>query len=563
VKKIKIEKEMRDNIFNILKFAIIVFAISIFACQSYLNNMLIYTHDLGYHLNRIREISKNIDLKIFPSLIHSGLLKNLGYANSIFYPEIFLYIPAIIMSVLHLHVLTAYKLFLIIITFFTFISMYISSKGIFKKKEIAWLASILYVFSLYRLTDIYVRGALGEILSFIFVPLILYGLYEIIFGENKKWWIIAIGLFGVANSHVLTFVMLIPVILLICIFNVDKIFKDKKRFLNLVIAAILAVILCIGFFGPMLEQKLNDTFYIDGKSIESSEIVKERSTALSMVLGSNLKSGYAVNSTTRNDGMSEGVGAILLILSGLILCRKGLTYKENRFEIQVFCLGVISYFMTTTLFPWEKFEFLNILQFPFRLNFIPTICFSFIGAKSFYEVVTNKRDAVIILSSGYVLSSVRLNFNPDIYQTVDNLFEGIEHEAGNAEYLPVNSDLEDLSLYNIHDKEKKIDYSQTGSRIEFEYKEENLDMEISVPLTYYKGYKAHINDTDGNKTELEVVKNDKNGHVLIKSEQKLTGKITVEYKMTVIQAICYSITTITILILIIYIIRDWKKRSTL
>ena len=170
MKKIKIEKEMRDNIFNILKFAIIVFAISIFACQSYLNNMLIYTHDLGYHLNRIREISKNLDLKIFPSLIHSGLLKNLGYANSIFYPEIFLYIPAIIMSVLGLHVLTAYKLFLIIITFFTFISMYISSKGIFKKKGIAWLASILYVFSLYRLTDIYVRGALGEILSFIFVP---------------------------------------------------------------------------------------------------------------------------------------------------------------------------------------------------------------------------------------------------------------------------------------------------------------------------------------------------------------------------------------------------------
>ena len=569
MKKIKIEKEMRDNIFNILKFAIIVFAISIFACQSYLNNMLIYTHDLGYHLNRIREISKNLDLKIFPSLIHSGLLKNLGYANSIFYPEIFLYIPAIIMSVLGLHVLTAYKLFLIIITFFTFISMYISSKGIFKKKGIAWLASILYVFSLYRLTDIYVRGALGEILSFIFVPLIFYGLYEIIFGENKKWWIISIGLFGVANSHVLTFVMLIPVILLICLFNIDKIFKNKKKLLNLVIAAILAVILYIGFFGPMLEQKLNETYYIDGKSIESSEVVKERSTALSMVLGSNLKSGYAVSSTTRSDGMSEGVGAILLILSGLILCRKGLSYKENRFEIQVFVLGVISYFMTTTLFPWEKFEFLNIFQFPFRLNFIPTICFSFIGAKSFYEVVTNKRDAVIILSlviliiSGYVLSSVRLNFNPDIYQTVDDLFKGIEHEAGNAEYLPVNSDLEDLSLYNIHDKEKNIEFSQTGSRIEFEYNEENLDMDISVPLTYYKGYKANIVDVNGNKTELEVAKNDKNGHVLIKSEQKLTGKIIVEYKMTVIQAICYSITIITILILIIYIIRDWKKRSTL
>ena len=309
MEKIKLKKEIIEKILNVIKFLVIVFAISIFACQPYLNNMLIYTHDLGYHLNRIIEISKNLNIKVFPSFIHSGLLKNLGYANSIFYPEIFLYIPAILMSVLDLHVLTVYKIFLIIITFFTFITTYISSKGIFKKKEIAWLTSLLYVFSLYRLTDIYVRGALGEILSFIFVPLIFYGLYEIIFGENKKWWIISIGLFGVANSHVLTFVMLIPIILLIALFNIDKLFKDKKKLFNLVIAGILSIILCIGFFGPMLEQKLNDEFYIDGKSIESSEIVKERSTALSMALGSNIKSGYAVNSTTRNDGMSEGIGA--------------------------------------------------------------------------------------------------------------------------------------------------------------------------------------------------------------------------------------------------------------
>lgn len=569
MEKIKLKKEIIEKILNVIKFLVIVFAISIFACQPYLNNMLIYTHDLGYHLNRIIEISKNLNIKVFPSFIHSGLLKNLGYANSIFYPEIFLYIPAILMSVLDLHVLTVYKIFLIIITFFTFITTYISSKGIFKKKEIAWLTSLLYVFSLYRLTDIYVRGALGEILSFIFVPLIFYGLYEIIFGENKKWWIISIGLFGVANSHVLTFVMLIPIILLIALFNIDKLFKDKKKLFNLVIAGILSIILCIGFFGPMLEQKLNDEFYIDGKSIESSEIVKERSTALSMALGSNIKSGYAVNSTTRNDGMSEGIGAILLIFAGLTLCRKGISYKENRFEIQVLILGVISYFMTTTIFPWEKFEFLNVLQFPFRLNFIPSICFALIGAKSFYEVITNKRDSVIILSiviliiSGYVLSSVKLNFNPDIYQTFDNLIEGVDHETGSSEYLPVNSDLEDLELYNINDKEEKIEFTQTGSKIEFEYNEKDLDFEINIPLIYYKGYKANIVDLQGNKTELEVIKNNDNGHVLIKSDKKLTGTVTVEYKMTDIQGICYSITIITFIGLIIYIFIEYRKNKKL
>lgn len=566
MKKFKVQKETIQKVVDVIKFTLIVIAISIFACQPYLNNMLIYTHDLGYHLNRIMQISKNLDIGVFPTLIHSGLLHNLGYANSLFYPEIFIYIPAILMSVFHFHVITVYKIFLIMITFFTFITTYISAKGIFKKKGVAWLASVLYVFALYRLTDIYVRGALGEILSFIFIPLIFYGLYEIIFGENKKWWIISIALFGIANCHVLTFAMLIPIILLICLFNADKIFKDKKKLLNLFIAAGVAVVLCIGFFIPMFEQKLNDEFYIDGQTIESSEVVKERSLSLSMMLGSNIKSGYAVDSSTRSDGMSEGIGAILLILVGLILCRKGLNYKENRFEIQLFVLGVFSYFMTTKFFPWEWFKFLNVLQFAFRLNFIPTICFTLVGAHSFYEVVTNKRDSVIILSivilliSGYVLSSVNLNFNPDIYHSF-NVLVDFPNEIGNSEYLPVNTDLEDLELYNINNKEKCIGFTQVGSKIEFEYNEKNLNFEINVPLIYYKGYKANIVDKAGNKTELEVVKNEENAHVLLKSDEKLTGTVTVEYKMTLVQAISYSITTIALIVLIVYIVINYRKNK--
>ena len=132
MEKFKIKDETKNKIISFIKFIVIVLVLSIFACQPYLNNMLIYTHDLGYHLNRIIQISKNIDLGIFPSFIHSGLLNNLGYANSIFYPEIFLIFPAILMSLLKLHVLTVYKIFLIGVTFFTFISMYISTNGIFK-----------------------------------------------------------------------------------------------------------------------------------------------------------------------------------------------------------------------------------------------------------------------------------------------------------------------------------------------------------------------------------------------------------------------------------------------
>ena len=560
------KKEKFIKVINIVKFVVIIAIIAVFACQPYLNTMLIYTHDLGYHLNRINEISENLNLKIFPSLIHSSLLNHLGYANSIFYPELYIYIPALIMSIFKIHVLTTYKIFLIIITFFTFLSMYISSKGIFKRKEVAWISSLLYTFSLYRLTDIYVRGALGEILSFIFIPLILYGLYEVVLGENKKWWIIPIGLFGVANSHVLTFVLVLPIIVLFCLLNIDRIFKEKKRFTNLVIAGIISVLLCIGFFGPMIEQKANDKFYIDEKSIESSEILKERSTSLSMALGSNLKAGYAVDSNTRDDGMSEGVGAILIIFALLFLFRKNITYKENRFEIQLFVIGMFIVFMTTKFFPWDKITVFNVIQFPFRLNFLPTVFFALVGANSFYEIVDNKKDACIVLSifilvvSGYVLSNVKLNFNPDIYQTYEDLIEGIGHETGSSEYLPENADVTDLELYNINKKDEEIEFTQTGSKIEFYYEEKDVDLEINIPLIYYKGYKAYVIDENNNKTELKVSKNESNAHVLVRNDTIINGKITVEYKMTTIQKICYMISIITFIILIVYIFIENKKK---
>ena len=173
-------KRLKINVNEWIKIIFVATFLSILVCQRYLNNIIIYAHDIGYHLNRIMQISEGLNNGRFPILIHSGLLHNLGYANPLFYPELFLYIPAIIMSITHIHVLTAYKLFLIIISFFTFLSMYYTSKKTFEKKEIAYLSGILYTFSLYRLTDIYVRGALGELIAFIFLPLLIYGLYNVI-----------------------------------------------------------------------------------------------------------------------------------------------------------------------------------------------------------------------------------------------------------------------------------------------------------------------------------------------------------------------------------------------
>ena len=560
----KSNKNIKSWILTNIKFITIVFAISLFACKPYLNNVLLYAHDIGYHLNRITEISEALNLGNFPVVIHSNLVNSLGYANSIFYPDLFLYLPAILMYKLGISAINSYKVFLVITTFFTFVSMYLSAKGIFKKKEVAWISSILYVFSLYRFTDIYVRGAVGEVLSFVFFPLIFWGLYEIILGENKKWWIISFGLWGIANSHMLSFVITLPVIILICLLNIDKIFKNKKIFINLAKAAIISIILCIGFFGPMLEQKINDKFKIDGEFIINDDRLEKRATSVVEALGSTIKAGDSVDAKERTDGLSQGIGAVLLIISGLIFFRKGITYKENRFEIQMYVIGILVYIFSTSLMPWEKFSILSIIQFPFRLNIIPTVCLCFVSAISFYDIVKEKEDMsiilciVLIIFAGYSLDTIDVNVKKQEVIEYEDLVDYIGGEIGLGEYLPQNTDINDVQLYNINDKSNFIIFEKEGSKITFEYARDDIEMKINIPFIYYKGYKAWIEDETGIKTNL-IVQKGENGHVLVTGDNSLKGKITVEYKHTLIQIICYTLSTITFFVLVIYIVIIYVK----
>ena len=61
-----------------------------------------------------------------------------------------------------------------------------------KSKEVGALAAILYMLMPYHLNDMYIRNALGEFLSYIFIPLVFLGLYKM-FQKEKGIWILCVG----------------------------------------------------------------------------------------------------------------------------------------------------------------------------------------------------------------------------------------------------------------------------------------------------------------------------------------------------------------------------------
>ena len=65
--------------------------------------------------------------------------------------------------------------------------MYKFMFALMNNKDASLLASILYMTFPYHLTDLYTRNAIGEFISFIFVPIVFLGLYNIFFNEDNTY----------------------------------------------------------------------------------------------------------------------------------------------------------------------------------------------------------------------------------------------------------------------------------------------------------------------------------------------------------------------------------------
>lgn len=153
-----------------------------------------------------------------------------------------------------------YKIFVVVCAICTAISMYICTKKISKSRYAGIVASFLYTTSGYRIITLVAKGFIGEVLSFIFVPIIILGLYEIIYNNEKKWWVFALGFIGLLNSNLVMTEIMIAISVLFIIFNIKKIIIKKTRLYAILKATIISLLVTLMLWLPMLEQLQKSTF---------------------------------------------------------------------------------------------------------------------------------------------------------------------------------------------------------------------------------------------------------------------------------------------------------------
>lgn len=520
---------------NTFLFLLLLSVFSVFSL--FMQKYLVNGQDLMFHFTRIEGIVDNIQAGNWFNGIYYNQLNGYGIATPLFYPDFFLYIPALLIVIFGVTKYTAYKIFLLGICFFSELTMYLSVKNIAGSKKAAYLATILYASSSYRYTDMIERAALGESLAFIFLPLVFWGIYEIIYHNQNKYWILTIGMSGLLLSHLITSVFAAILLLIICLFNFKRLFKEKNRLLKLLLAALFAVLVTSYFILPLIEQLFSQKFSLSYimQSTEGMEFFR-----LFRVIPGNVY----LNEYGGENWLPAGLGITffgVLLISFIGVFSKA---KNNTFGIVTLALSVLCLWFSTNLFPFNSSvinEMFSFMQFRWRsLAFSTVLAFLSFGITYANSKVLHHAWFTVLIFISILPVIYTFNYYNYAFAHTQSTVGNDTESLGYGEYLPVSQNLpvggsEQLAYYynkesiaTSSDEDLLLETirSKNHLTVNYENNKNASESEILLPLIYYKGYTLKLNDI-----VIPYEKSD-DGLIKVKTKAEPSGTITAYYTGT-------------------------------
>lgn len=549
------------------------------------------SHDLYFHLMRIEGIRAGLESGMFPVRVQPWWLNGHGYAVSVFYGDFFLYFPALL-RYLGVSVQAAYKCYVVMINVLTVGIAYYSFRKM-SRPNIGLVCTVLYSLSIYRLSCIYTRAAVGEYTAMTFLPLVLYGLWKLYTlpedsEEYKNSWLtLTFGCTGVFLSHMITTEITALFVLLTALILWKRTFR-KKTLVVILKTVTATVFLNLWFLFPFLDYMANGTYVINGNSSYSPYRIEETGAMVSQLL----LGGYTVFGHSRD--VAEGGGnempltagiALMAVLAGWILfCagKEGREKEERKTDWLAVFLCALSLFMATCLFPYSALaDWVPLCRFP-----IVSIQFSwrFLSAATLFLVWL----FCLILKKNWIPENSRRVFAGllavlSLYQGAVYMGDCLKdadpyrvYQAGNmstmeacsdseekqesimaGEYLPIDRNQEfDLPVY-VEAYVDALSFDESGVNVEswtrdraavqatLQNKSKNVQ-QVEVPLLFYKGYQA-VTDS-GEKLEIRP---GTSYRISVSIPAGFSGRIRVAFKEPGCWRTCEAVSLLTLVVLVL------------
>ena len=347
-------------------------------------------HD-DQQIARLYLLDQSLKSGQFPVRWVDGLGFGFGYPLFIFYPPLVYYIGEIY-HLVGFGFIDSIKLVFATSIFASGIAMYIFTKELWGKIP-ALTTAAFYMFLPYRALDIYVRGALAESFSFVWLPIVFWAFYRLCMEQKIIYSALAgllLSLLMITHNLIfLPFTLLLPIYLL---FLLIKSQNKKLFFLYTLFSILIAFMLSAFFWIPALFEK---KFTI----VDDLLIINLANYNLHFVYPQQLWNwtwGFGGSTVGLADGISFKIGklhvliSIVAIIISIAHLLKNRSQKLSTFNYQLstvfFFILAVSAIMTTAYskFIWDLFPPLGYLQFPWRFLTFIGLCTSIMAGYFIY-----------------------------------------------------------------------------------------------------------------------------------------------------------------------------------
>lgn len=531
-------------------------------------------HDLWYHIYRIGAMAVELENHPWqlPIRMLSESYNGYGYGAALYYGDLFLYIPAVLVC-LGMNEVLAYKIFTVLILWATFGIAYYSIRILKREKETALIFAIFYTFSSCGVLNLCVRSAIGESLAFLFLPLVVSSFGNILYSEkeNKNWLLLGASMSAIAMSHMLTLALITVVLCGWCVLEIKKVFSEK-RVVEIIKAAGFMVGLSASFLFPMFEQMLFQKVQTPGNNDYQKTAFLDYSIEwMDYFVPYEVKKIFVSLFDLSWDIEYWHPGTIGLFVFIMLIAVVSLKPILNKKQLGV-VLGSVTALLLLGIMPVMNIvkEFMSFMQFPWRILPIITLGFSYGGiwilenARCEEKKKNNVTWCMIIGSLliaawaigpryAYQLYVQRDDYayiqenNPDFYE---KYLIRYDKNAGDALYLPKgvvhNLYLDRGEVIAANRDDIVYEWQRDAGEIRIQVNENPCtDGVLELPLYMYKGYAARNELGE----ELNAVKSE-NGLVSVELEDSI-GEIRVWYQGTLIQQISDMITFLTIILFLV------------
>ncbi|KKS04146.1 hypothetical protein A2W70_05405 [Candidatus Curtissbacteria bacterium RIFCSPLOWO2_02_41_11] len=530
---------MRSQIFLIIVFSLI-------ALWPFFKTGYFESHDGEWMVIRFSAFHQTLVSGQIPVRFVDRLNNNYGYPVLNFLYPLPFYL-AEIPKILGFGFVDSIKIVFVISTVASAVAMFWALSQVFYKWA-SFTGAILYIFAPYRFVDLYVRGSLGEIVAFVFLPLIFGAIFKIAKDQKIFLPVMAFLISFLILSHNVIAVIFLPFLLVVSLIIIKK---EKWQ----IISSFVAGILIASFFWI---PAVYDLKFVKLSEIKVSNVVDHLVGIRELTVPS---WGYGPRPIGL-ESFSPQVGLIALAIVFSVLYLRFTKKTGEKLINFMLIIFTSSFFLMTkySLSFWQYIPGIDIIQFPWRFLSLNIFIAAFLVAYVINHVKEQKLIAIIIVLAAIISTIVYTK--PKTFVNRDDGFYSTNEDSTTVrdEYLPLWVKEKPKSRAN-----QKIEIISGDAQItSSEIKQTNYkaaitaqnDSTIQINTIYFPGWQVKI---DGRKTSIDY--QNQNGLITFQLPQGV-HEVIIKYNKTPVHLASEIISLVAIIVTGSYLYNLWRKQNS-